>query len=75
MQRRLDSENQTDNLAEYIGGAKSESYQLLSEAHYDSEVILQYFRFFKLSYSITLLSKFTGWKHIYWQLEVISQVL
>jgi hypothetical protein len=43
MQRRLDLENQTDNLAEYIGGAKSESYQLLSEAHYDSEVILHIF--------------------------------
>lgn len=43
MQRRLDLENQTDNLAEYIGGTKSENYQLLSEAHYDSEVILHIF--------------------------------
>lgn len=44
MQRRLDLENQTDNLAEYIGGAKSENYQLLSEAHYDSEVILHIYK-------------------------------
>lgn len=40
LQKRLDTLGHSDNLAEYIGGAVPSKDGLLTEANFDSEVLL-----------------------------------